>query len=362
MITIKEIAKKANVSTGTVDRVLHNRPGVSEKTKIKIQKLLKEHNFKKNSIASVLAMRKKYKIAILMPNHDHRNLFWKSPLLGMQKASEEVLNYGVLSTFFLYNQFNADSFLTQANKIIEEKFDAVILVPIFSKQTSFFVDNLESLSIPYLFLNLDLEGFKNISFIGPDAFKSGLLAGKLMHLCTNTPHNILTVHSNLKDHNHYVITKRIEGFEAFFTNNKLDYKSLNINLESLDNPEEIYQKINVYLENNPSVNGIFVPSSRIGIIAKEINPQRISALKLIGFDTTKQNLEGLNNESISFLISQNSYHQGYEAIHILTKYLSQKIKPDQKKYSKLEIVTKENIEFNERYIVSLNNETEALEG
>ena len=35
-MTLTEIAKLAGVSAGTVDRVLHNRKGVSEKTKIKI--------------------------------------------------------------------------------------------------------------------------------------------------------------------------------------------------------------------------------------------------------------------------------------------------------------------------------------
>ena len=40
MATIKEIAKRANVSIGTVDRVLHNRGRVSKETKEKISKSL----------------------------------------------------------------------------------------------------------------------------------------------------------------------------------------------------------------------------------------------------------------------------------------------------------------------------------
>ena len=36
MATIKEIAKKAGVSAGTVDRVVHNRGEVSEETKAKV--------------------------------------------------------------------------------------------------------------------------------------------------------------------------------------------------------------------------------------------------------------------------------------------------------------------------------------
>lgn len=40
--TIKDIARMAGVSAGTVDRVLHNRGDVSPKSKAKVQKMLDE--------------------------------------------------------------------------------------------------------------------------------------------------------------------------------------------------------------------------------------------------------------------------------------------------------------------------------
>ena len=40
--TIKDIARMAGVSAGTVDRVLHNRGDVSSKSKAKVQKVLDE--------------------------------------------------------------------------------------------------------------------------------------------------------------------------------------------------------------------------------------------------------------------------------------------------------------------------------
>ena len=53
-MTVQEIAKLANVSAGTVDRVLHNRKGVSQKTKEKIQAIIAEHDYKPNIIARQL--------------------------------------------------------------------------------------------------------------------------------------------------------------------------------------------------------------------------------------------------------------------------------------------------------------------
>ena len=54
-ITIKDIAKRAGVSVGTVDRVLHKRPNVSESALEKVNKVLEEINYKPNMYASALA-------------------------------------------------------------------------------------------------------------------------------------------------------------------------------------------------------------------------------------------------------------------------------------------------------------------
>ena len=53
-IRIKDIARLANVSTGTVDRVLHNRGEVSAKSREKVEKVLKEINYQPNIYACLL--------------------------------------------------------------------------------------------------------------------------------------------------------------------------------------------------------------------------------------------------------------------------------------------------------------------
>ena len=44
-MTLNEIAEYAHVSIGTVDRVIHNRKGVSEKTKKLIQSIIEEYGY-----------------------------------------------------------------------------------------------------------------------------------------------------------------------------------------------------------------------------------------------------------------------------------------------------------------------------
>ena len=63
-MTIKDIAVLAKVSTGTIDRVIHGRGGVSKKKEKIINDLIKKHDFKRNLVASVLAKKKSIKLSL----------------------------------------------------------------------------------------------------------------------------------------------------------------------------------------------------------------------------------------------------------------------------------------------------------
>ncbi len=143
MITIKEIAEIANVSVGTVDRVIHGRDGVSKKTKEKVQNILTEKNFKINNIARSLAMKKRYNLSVLMPDFDTDNLFWKSPLLGVSKAAEEVLSFGIEVKVFTFNQLDKKSYLNSFQKLIDGAPEAVILTPLFLNETKIMISLLD---------------------------------------------------------------------------------------------------------------------------------------------------------------------------------------------------------------------------
>ncbi|HZU08931.1 MAG TPA: LacI family DNA-binding transcriptional regulator, partial [Pseudacidobacterium sp.] len=53
---IKEIAAALNISIGTVDRALHDRPGVSPKTRAKVMKMAEKLNYRPNVAARSLKL------------------------------------------------------------------------------------------------------------------------------------------------------------------------------------------------------------------------------------------------------------------------------------------------------------------
>lgn len=348
MITIKDIAKEAKVSEGTVDRVIHNRGGVSKKTEAKIKKILEYRKFSVNPVARALALKNNYSIATLIPEHNNSDLFWKSPYLGIMKGANDVKSFGVQVNNFTFNQYDPHSYLNTFNSLLESKPTAVIMAPNFSKETKQIVGRLETLNIPYLFLNIDIKGFNNMGFVGQDSYTAGYIAGKLIHLSIPKPSEFLIIQARHNITKNNAVSNRIKGFNDYFLKNKINSKTQTLKIENLNNSVETKEKINSYLKKHAEVKGIFVPSSRIYIVVDCIEVNRLRKLEMIGFDNTPQNTECLLNDSVSFLISQKPFDQGYEAVRLLADYLLKNEISNNKLYLPIDILTKENVKYNER--------------
>ena len=72
----------AGVSTGTVDRVLHQRGEVSESSKKKVEEILKDIDYQPNMYAIGLARKKKYHLGCFIPKYV-TNDYWCSVANGV---------------------------------------------------------------------------------------------------------------------------------------------------------------------------------------------------------------------------------------------------------------------------------------
>lgn len=344
MVRIKDIAREANVSEGTVDRVLHNRGGVSKKTEQKIRKILENRNYSINPVASALASKNNYEIAVLIPNYNDTDAFWKAPYLGILKAAEEIKSFGVNLTIYNFNQFDAKSYLKAFQKLIKTQPSSVVFVPMFLSETEHIASQLNKQNIPYQFLNIDVENHNNLTYVGQDSLIAGTIAGKLMYLsATTNKYLIIFSRENRTDNN--AISKRVKGFQDYFLKNNIEHVTHTLKVDGFNNHLNLTQSVNQVLKQHNDISGIFVPSSRISAVANNVD--NITKFTLIGFDNTPQNIACLQQETVKFLISQKPFEQGYESIKIMSDYLSKSKKPKQKIYLPIDILIKENVDYND---------------
>lgn len=345
MNSIKEIALKAKVSTGTVDRVIHNRPGVSEKTKQKVLKIIEDSNYKVNAVASILASKKTFTIAILLPKPKNESDFWQLPIDGINNAYNEVKNLGFNISYFEYDQFNSNSYVDAIKKLANSKPNAALIAPLFNQETKKHIHLLEDPKIPYLFINAETTETNSISFIGQKSHQAGFVAGKLFNwvLPKNSEILIIEIRKNVTNYN--AINNRIEGFNDFFHQSNKFITTNRITIGDIDDEKQVYNQLKIYLEQHPNTKGIFVPSSKINSIAQSIIQLDRNDIELGGFDNTKENISYLKDGVIDFLIGQKPEQQGYEGIKTLFNYLIHKTTPVENAYLPIDILLKENIDF-----------------
>lgn len=99
--TIKEVAEKAGVSISTVSKVLKNYANISEETRQKVLKAVKELNYVPNSTASNLSSKNKDKVALYICINDMKQAVDEINMLYLQGAfAMASINHLELVTIF----------------------------------------------------------------------------------------------------------------------------------------------------------------------------------------------------------------------------------------------------------------------
>ncbi|MGL5633521.1 MAG: LacI family DNA-binding transcriptional regulator [Sarcina sp.] len=97
-VTIKDVARQANVSISTVSRVISGSPRISDATKKRVNKIIKELNYKPNSIARRLVGQNSMILGIVLPREvgiSFNNPFFIEMMIGLSDIAEKN-NYYIM--------------------------------------------------------------------------------------------------------------------------------------------------------------------------------------------------------------------------------------------------------------------------
>lgn len=340
--TIKDIARLAKVSRGTVDRVLHNRGKVSEDALDRVNEILEKINYEPNLIARSLKNSKDYYITVLMPEYAN-DAYWKICYKGIKDAAKEFKSYGISIELYFFQISEPSSFLENFNKILEAKPDGLVLVPAFSKESAHVYEVCEERSIPVCTFNTPPDEGIETSFVGQDMIQSGRLGAELLYLLNKHVRRLLIIHINDEAFENAVhLKKKEEGFRDFLVEKEqIIISRLSIQYSEL---EEQQERIKEYLMANPDISGIWVSSSKIFLVAELLEELNMEA-KLVGYDLIEKNISFLKAGTIDFLINQNPRSQAFLAVaHVADKLAFQKEIPSQHLLP-IDIVSRENLIF-----------------
>jgi LacI family transcriptional regulator len=341
-IGIKQIAKLAKVSIGTVDRVLHNRSGVSTKTREKVRTIIRDTGYKKNAMASrlKLAASKKVKIAVLIPEVSNAWSYWEIPKKGIERAVLELSELGIEVSYHHFS--DPTSFAKEVEIIMGADYNGLVTVPFFKKESDLLLERSKSKNMAVVFLDTEIPLQHPANFIRQDAHKAGMVAGRLLYGLVGE-YGLYIIINIANAHGLHANNRQREmGFREFFTTNfgekRIEIHSFN---HPLDNTFSLSQEIETCLKDKKT-KGIFVTNARSHMMPPILKSLGIQNAFLLGFDLNNKNLECLRQGEIAFLIDQKPEYQGYAAIKGLFKYLTEQQAPELNLDIPVDIIVREN--------------------
>lgn len=344
-VRIKDIADKVGVSTGTVDRVLHNRGNVAADVKKKVLEAVDELGYERNLLASALAYNRTIPIVALIPEPEIDD-YWQQMDSGLQKAADSIKHYGVTLEAIYFDYGNPKSFVEKSKIALSKNIEGIVFPPMFLKEAKWLIEECHKKNIPNVMINTQLENPHSLSYIGQDSYQSGFLAGRLLNFGLREGQTACIINLDYSTKAAHHLHEKERGFrDYFFTQNGKHIKIIRENFEDFNDPEKLETFLTKMLQQYESLHGFFVTNSRSYKIVESLNKVTNKEIKIVGFDLIDENLKYLRKDKINFLINQNPSEQGFLGIMNLFKHLILKEPVDKKQFLPLDIVVKENVNY-----------------
>lgn len=209
-VTIKDIAKIANVSIATVSRVLNEAGGYNEETKMKIMDVANKLGYTRNEMARSLVQNSSNIIGVVMPNV--ATIFYGDIISGIENVAHEN-GYSVILS---HSGVNGDRFNECVKLMAERKVDGLVIVSV--ELDSEQIEMVKSLNIPFILLSTDSPD-KSIPYIKVNDFEAAYSATN--YLIENGHLKIAMAGVNPDDR--VAGIPRIEGYKKALEDNKLTF-------------------------------------------------------------------------------------------------------------------------------------------
>lgn len=318
-ITIRDVAKKANVSVATVSRVINNKGYVYEETRKTVLRIIDELGFEPNQLARSLTNHRSKMIGVIVPHVG--TTFYGQLIEGIEQAA---LSYGYKT--MLCNTQDDNEREIDYLKIFEQyNVEGVIIASNFKNKEKLSTLNIPIISVDHL-INDDIPSVSsNNEKGGKDAAKLLVETGAKNFLLLRGPSFLITS------------LERTKGFLDVLEEHDVVYDMHDFDLVEPD-AEFIYQ----HLKNNPQIDAIFAMSDTLALIAlgclQKLGRKVPEEVQLIGFDDapfTKWTNPGITT------VSQAVKYMGSETVNTLVKLINNEPLPNKHRLIDVRLKTRE---------------------
>ena len=206
-VGIKDIAKALGISTGTVDRALHAKPGINPMTRARVLRTAEALGYRPNLAARYLKSKKTLKISVHLPRE--LALFWDSLREGIREAAA-MFEPTLFVDFRSYPRLGKGD-VALFEQALNEGTNGLIIAPGDPAALKSLIRKASQRGIPVACVVTDAPDTPRLTSVSADPFTVGAVAGEL--LTRFVPHGgpaaFFTGWLSMQDH-----ADKLRGFQA----------------------------------------------------------------------------------------------------------------------------------------------------
>lgn len=342
-VTSQQIAELAGVSRGTVDRALHNRGRVNPEVAARIFKIAEELGYKPNVIGQALVRTKRdFKLGAILQSAETPTM--QDIAGGVQQIGKELSSSGVELLLREIRGLDVAQVLEQIDELLAEGVRGLAIAPNNAPELVERINELHKQGIPVVTLNSDSPGSRRLCFVGMDNYRAGQTAAGLMRQMLPNGGKVFTVAGHLNNTAH---NNRLNGFLETLKAEQADDIELLPFQPCFDRDDYAHEVTQHILQAYPDLAAVYVTSNGQQGVCRAIEEEgRKGKVRVIAYDLNKPNRQLLQDGSLSFVLDQGAFEQGYRPLQILYDYLLYQKEPERDKmYTDILIRTKYNIDL-----------------
>ncbi|MGG3449812.1 LacI family DNA-binding transcriptional regulator [Domibacillus aminovorans] len=168
-VTIKDVAKKAQVAPSTVSRVLSDHPKITQETKEKVRKVMEELGYHPNLLARNLVRQSSQTVGIIMKESSEHSLF--DPFFpAVLKGMSDLLHDREYSILMTTGETNEEIYQDVVKMVQGKNVDGLIML--YSRDEDPILEHLLKRKFPFVMIGKPATHIDEIMYVDNDNVKA----------------------------------------------------------------------------------------------------------------------------------------------------------------------------------------------
>jgi LacI family transcriptional regulator len=314
---MKDIAARLGISTGTVDRALNGKPGVSPETCARVLAAARDLGYRPNLAARYLRSRRQVRISVHLPRR--ASLFWDTLREGIREAAAP---FAPSLAVDFHASDDRDVALLASPAAGEP--DAIIVAPASPAATRRIHDAARR-GIPVACVAADVPGSPRLLSVSADPFSVGALAGELVARFVPGGGEVALVGESVSTPAH---AEHLRGFESSLAMVG-PHVALGTVVPSPADEREAQRRVREMLRAGPRLKAIYISAGDpLPVLRAAVREGRLPGLTVVVADLRPEIFDWIRTGKVAAAVYQRPLTQGQLVLQSLHQFLLTRAAPD----------------------------------